>query len=58
MSHPVIFRHVKSVTGTSNYGEQKRIWVEVRAVGGGSKYRRIADASGIQNPDLVNPGRC
>ena len=34
------------------------LWaISVRFYGDGSKYQRIADASGIENPDLIHPGQ-
>ena len=34
------------------------LWaISERFYGDGSKYQRIADASGISNPDLIHPGQ-
>ena len=34
------------------------LWaIAERFYGDGSKYQRIADASGISNPDLIHPGQ-
>jgi nucleoid-associated protein YgaU len=35
------------------------LWaISERFYGDGSKYQRIADASGVANPDLIHPARC